>query len=198
MWSVLTREWVLHDSRIGGEGFEGRNLLTMMEESMRGIPVPHMSLKNGARSMEDFGLPKEEKKRKSSPSVDKKRRDKYMAEMNAMREEGEWENFRAGHLVALFAACHQHLYGVMPSEAESSKDFALAMFAANRMLKADFQGDSTKMVEFIRWSWNRESGREKWRRNNSNGGGRLGWRMQFSSSLMSDYKVDAVRKGSSR
>lgn len=163
----------------------------------RTIPAPESSLKNGVRSIDDFAPPKEKKKR-GAPSVAKSRREKFFSEMEKMRQDSEWDDFRAGHFVALYAACHEHCYGILPAETETSKDFALAMLAASRLLKNEFQGNPAKMVHFMRWSWSREQEREKWRRSNGNGGGRLSWRFQFSSSHVSDYRVNAVRSGVSK
>lgn len=142
---------------------------------------------------ESFAIPKEPKKPRTITTT-KAKRDKDARECKERREQGDWAGARPGHFVALYGACHEKIYGFIPSELESGKEYALAILAASRMLRSEFEGKSEIMVEFMRWAWKREEGREKWRRDNGKSGQRLGWRLQFNGSLLSDYRVDLARR----
>lgn len=111
-----------------------------------------------------------------------------------MREAGEWGDFAPGHAVALWAACHQRVYGAAPAEADDAREYAQATFAARRLMQREFGGAPGALLDFMRWAWHREQGRERWRRQHGKEGGRLGWRLQFGAAMVSDYRLDAERK----
>lgn len=142
---------------------------------------------------ENFAAPKDPKKRRT-PNTDKSKRERDAREVEERREANDWESARPGHMVALYAMCHEKIYGFIPNELDKGKEYALAVLSAARMLKGEFRGESKIMVEFIRWTWRREQSREKWRRERGQGGQRIGWRLQFNGSMVSDYRVDLARR----
>lgn len=106
-------------------------------------------------------------------------------EANRMRESRDWTGARPKHLVALYEQLHRHVYGVPASELRGKVITAARLMAA-RLLEREFGGDVERMVSFIAWSWKRE------KRAHARGGEdrrRMGWRLQFSPSLVTDYRV---------
>lgn len=166
----------------------------------RGRPTSELSLEPSkeatsgvrAKTIGDWAPPKE--RTKAKPDVPKKKRQQYAEEAERMRQDADWSQAENGHLVALYIACHEHCYGVRPTELDSGKEFAQARFAVDRLAKKEFRGSRQELVAFMRWAWAREEGREKWRRREGREGGRLGWRIQFSSSLISDFLLDRERR----
>jgi hypothetical protein len=108
-------------------------------------------------------------------------------EVEAMLESGEWDDALPRHFLALYALLHLRVYKVEALELTSSVRL-FAAGAAGKMLKAHFDDDPYAFVEFIRWTWQREARREVWRRDNGRDGQRIGWRLQFGGSLLTDYK----------
>ena len=113
-----------------------------------------------------------------------------------MNESGDWDAATGMHLVALYEFCHREVYGVEPLElGADAKAWYSASSAAERLVKNFFEGDYGRCVSFVHWIWRREEGREKWRREQNRDGGRIGWRLQFSASAVSDYRVHGARNG---
>jgi hypothetical protein len=62
------------------------------------------------------------------------------------------------------------------------------------MLRAQFGADPERMAIFMSWTWTRERKQQVWREaNGREGGRRLGWALQFSRGLVTDYRVDDAR-----
>ena len=121
--------------------------------------------------------------------------DKARARVREMAETGDWSEATGTHFVAFYEWLHLTVYGVEASELAMVGEWARAAAAAARMLDTHFGGDATVMTLFVRWTWNRESDTEKWRRENKKPGGRIGWRLQFSGAKLTDYKLDVARQG---
>lgn len=132
-------------------------------------------------------------RQKKPPTVDLKRRIRFAVEADRFRKDG-WENAEPGHFVALYAACHEQVYGFKPHELESGTTYALARFACSGLLRVHCEGDKEMLASFIRWTWIREESREKWRRENAKDGGRIGWRWQFNASLISEWRLAIARR----
>lgn len=133
------------------------------------------------------------KERKSGPrGVSTGAIERAEREVERMVDEHCWDGARGTHFVALHSMLHRRVYGVDPGY--GARERMLAAGAAARALGAEFGDDPAAMAEFVRWSWVREQGREKWRRANGREGGRLGWRLQFSGSLVADYRIDLARR----
>jgi hypothetical protein len=110
---------------------------------------------------------------------------------NDMKERQAWAEFKPRNLVALYCLLHGHVYGVTPEEVRDH--FAQATRTAKAMLEHEFDGDAGRMIEFMRWVWSREMNKLKTRDVSSDF--RIGWRLQFARTMMSDYRVARARKG---
>lgn len=165
--------------------------MTLMEQPSS----PSLSPKSGIKSktIDELAPVRDPKPKKISP-VSARERARLIGEAEEWKNAGDWEKYRPGHFVALYAACHERVYGFYPVELETGQGFGLARMMASRLLKTTFKGNCEMMVDFLRWTWVREEGREKWRRENNQGGQRIGWKLQFGVFLVSDYRVDRTRK----
>lgn len=125
-------------------------------------------------------------------------RNRFSSEVASMVRGRDWDrqgnDLKAGHLVCLYAWCHGEIYRVQPSELDDGKEFALASIHVRGFADKEFRGDLVEAVRFVQWTWKREEGREKWRLQNGKSGQRIGWRLQFSSSLVTDYRIDLARR----
>jgi hypothetical protein len=119
--------------------------------------------------------------------------EKACNEARAMMRSADWNEATPRHFVAAYAMLHERVYGAAPGELTPTVRLQAAG-AAGRMLKQEFDGDNAQMAAFLHWTWMREKGREDWRRANRREGGRIGWRLQFNGSLLTDYRVDKARK----
>ncbi len=107
-----------------------------------------------------------------------------------MRESSDWSRATPKNIVALYCWCHEHVYGVRPGELNNAKSWLAACAMAKRLATNEFDGDLTKLVGFLRWTWAREKRTEKWRRSHLDGGGRrMRWRLQFSRDLVTDFRI---------
>ncbi len=121
-------------------------------------------------------------------------------ECEEMRKLGDWSRARAIHAVALYAWCHAQCYRVAAEElvgkgAAAKQERLGAVSAASRMLKAEFDNNFVAFVAFVQWAWREERRKEGW----AKGKGivlskRLGWRRQFSSALVVDYRAARLRQ----
>lgn len=161
----------------------------------RGIPLASVRPDPiGAVNPDDWAPPATEKKRRAAPTTTKQAREKFCTEAEQFRKDGAWEKFTPGHFVALYGICHERVYGCWPAELTQGAVFSLAKFAAVRILKHEFDDNVGAMRAFITWTWMREQRNEQWRRDNQKEGRRIGWKLQFSPTLVSDFRVDLSRK----
>lgn len=131
--------------------------------------------------------PKRKKTARSSSGYSK-----AVEEATVLAKQGEWEGAEPRHMVGLYAALHHQIYGVAPDELKDVWRGVVA--AAKSMLEKDFENDTCKMVEFIRWTWARERRREEKRRAEKQEGTRIGWVLQFKHrSMLTDYRVEMAR-----
>lgn len=114
----------------------------------------------------------------------------------AMRESGDWDKASAQHFVALYVILHEAVYGIRPLEFTDDERAKAAMMAS-RMLKTHFEDSPSQMATFMRDVWNKERATEKWRRENHREGSRIGWYRQFNGSLVTDWRINQLRKGNS-
>lgn len=123
----------------------------------------------------------------------------YIEDASARAKSGEWGDVNGEQvgplMVALYIICHERVYGVRPLEVMAPEEFPTASLAAKRLHVDVFNADLEAMVEFVRWAWDRERGREQWRAENHQETRRVGWRLQFglNSALLTDYKVSQVK-----
>lgn len=116
-----------------------------------------------------------------------------LLEVDTMLRTGDWSDATTRHMVALYDRMHERTYGVEALELGPTERFNALMLASN-MLKTHFSGDLEKMVPYMLWVWNREVEREAWRRRNQQSGQRIGVRLMFSGSMLTDYRVDLARR----
>lgn len=136
---------------------------------------------------------REKPKRAPRSGIASSSMDKAIAEVERRREEEDWKNVKPLVFVALYAQAHEFVYDIAPT-ALGPKERKFAACAAARMLRTDFDDDSEAMAEFIRWTWDREMKREKWRRENKSPSNfRITWRLMFSGTLLDDWRVARLR-----
>jgi hypothetical protein len=124
--------------------------------------------------------------------------EKATREMHRMAQSTDWSEATARHMVALYAWLHEKVYGVAPGEL-TSRERLYAAGAAARMLEKEFDGDPGAMATFVVWTWKREKKTEEWRRaNGRTEGRRIGWRLQFNNSLLTDFRIEVKRRVSQR
>lgn len=140
-----------------------------------------------AQALTDF-VGKAPKKRAPSPA-------KAREQVKAMLADGNFDAAKASHLVALYEWCHEQVYGVLPAELTQGENWKMAVFAASKLVKSQFNESVKDAIGFIQWTWKRERYREKMRREGrSDSVGRIGWRLQFvHRHLVTDYFVDKNR-----
>jgi hypothetical protein len=114
----------------------------------------------------------------------------------AMRD-GDWSEALPRHFVAAYELLHERTYGVAPAELTPAVRLQAAGLAA-AMLRKEFDDDPEEMAEFLRWTWNQEAKTEKWRRANNRDGRRIGFRLQFTGALLTDYRISKKRRAGAR
>lgn len=157
---------------------------------MRTLKYPDAAAQAAAELEAWAGVGK--KKPSRGPDPEKARK-----ELAGMMLDGDYSKATATHLVALYEWCHEQIYGVRPSEIGTRAAWKQATFAASKLMRDEFRDDAPAVVDFIRWTWRREKGREDARRAGRNAHiGRVGWRLQFAMRyLVTDYRVDRARSG---
>lgn len=115
-------------------------------------------------------------------------------EATLMRTAGVWKAARPRHFVALYAQLHAHVYGAEPTELRG-KTWTAACLMASRLLAGDFSGDAGRLVAFVVWAWKRE---KKAHAKGNEDRRRMGWRLQFSSALVTDYRVHLAQRSGLR
>ena len=108
----------------------------------------------------------------------------------------DFSELKPADLVAAYAWCHFRTYSnVLPQDLTENGAWKKALLSAGRMLTQEFEGDVAAMLNYIRWTWGREAGREQWRcENNGGNGGRVTWYAQFvQRRLLTDYQVKTGR-----
>lgn len=156
---------------------------------MRTLKYPNEQ-EQAAASIEAWAGVGKKKPKSRGPDPEKARE-----ELGVMMLSGSFERATPVHLVALYEWCHEKVYGVRPSELSPRAAWKTATFAAAKLVKDEFAGKAPAAVDFIRWAWKREAGRERDRREGRNATvGRLGWRLQFSMRyLITDYRIAVAR-----
>lgn len=138
------------------------------------------------RSVADFlAAPKRQRRSGVEPPA-------RVAAMHAAQrsETGDWEDANPSVLVGLYAHCHEQIYGVFPDELADATVWRIVTGAAAAMVRNHFGGVTEYAVDFVRWTWVREEGRLKYHRNQGSAPkSRIGWRIQFSSALVTDWRV---------
>ena len=121
--------------------------------------------------------------------------DRVRAELETMLAADRYDTMKPVHLVALWARCHERVYGVVPAEMVGDAWLAASSSAA-KLVRDEFGGDFARAVEFLRWTWRREQGREiAARKRKDERVSRIGWRLQLAQRyLLTDYRLDLARQ----
>jgi len=120
-----------------------------------------------------------------------KSREQRKAAVAEMIATCEWDDdVDALHFSAVYDVMHEKVYGVTPTDAGPKTDAAAAA-----LIDAEFGGNVMAAVEFAIWLWNRETKRERWRREEKQPGKRITWQWFFSANAVTDYRVEMQRAG---
>ncbi len=122
-------------------------------------------------------------------------RKKVADELSAMLESDEWEQARPVHLVELYCLLHENVYGVEALDLRGQLNRQACARMVLTMLRRDFDDEVPALVDYMRWSWQREESREEWRRRNNTGRRRLTWRIQFGGELLTEFLMQRVKHG---
>ena len=104
----------------------------------------------------------------------------------ARAQSGDWTAAGAKAIVGLYAWCHKATYGEEPLELRDDGPFSGAARTVSKMLGEHFADDVEAMAAFVKWTWMREQAR----RGAGRGTSRIGWRLQFSGAMLTDYRVE--------
>lgn len=129
-------------------------------------------------------------KKKGPSAASKIQIERSLAEADAMRTANNWSEAKGRHWVSLYVWCHKSVYGILPSEL-SGKEWTMAVMAAHRLCEREFNDSAETMLDFVRWAWARE--RKAHARAGDSDRRRFGWRLQFSASLATDYRLSVHR-----
>lgn len=145
------------------------------------------------------------------------------SETQAMIDSGEWSECTPRHLVALYDLMHMQIYGVEALMSSTERHeavlrmgsfvrraFGTAIDCCDRRQTsheapktltcktcgADVptRANTDPAIDYFRWLWTREMGREKWRRENDRDGERLTIHACISSMRLTDYKLHLTRR----
>lgn len=103
---------------------------------------------------------------------------------------GYWEDAKSSVLVGLYAFCHKLVYGIVPIELDQGREFIIATRLAKKLHHEAFADDTQRMVEFIRWSWEREKRVHAWAQSKMILDRRpMSYKAQFSRAKQTEYRV---------
>jgi hypothetical protein len=128
-------------------------------------------------------------------SLGPKVRERLAQEIQRHIATNDWRGAGAQHLVALYCECHEQVYGVRATELDQGREFAFAANEATGLVSREFDDKIERAVEYVRWVWVRERSREAWRIREGKPGGRIGWKLMFSSRMVTDFRVELAREG---
>jgi hypothetical protein len=134
------------------------------------------------------------KSERTKPGVPKKVWERALQRVSNSFETGDWSASMPLDLVATYALCHRFVYKVDASELTPS-ELHKAKLIANRFFVKEFERDLSQFVEYARWVFKREKMRETKRVGDELNGQRIGWRLFFSGSLLTDWRAAKMRNG---
>ena len=102
-----------------------------------------------------------------------------------------WKDAKPIEFLALFMRMHEKVYGSPFVSTSLERRRATLMFAT--CIRTYFRDDRARFADFMRWTWRREMRTEKWRRENGQPGRVIGVRLQVSSMLFNEWRVDVER-----
>lgn len=129
-----------------------------------------------------------------------KRIDALVKDAGLRAASGEWEGVEGSVFVGLYAFCFRNAYGEIPIDLYNSEGLiGIGARNASRIVRKHFKGDTSEMVEFIKWVWEKEEGKIVWARRNGVDRKPLGLKFQFSDTLVQEYRIAGrVRRGRRR
>ena len=126
---------------------------------------------------------------KRLPNVTKRGMNREIENINKRVQNDNWNNVQSRELVALYAWCHNDLYGVMPVEMKP-RIWLEARRAAKRLVSQEFDNNMAKVIAFFRWVWAREANSYKWKISKGYEIRRISWKNMFIHDyLLTDYRV---------
>lgn len=125
------------------------------------------------------------RRKKGLRSAGKQDVDQSLAEVDRMVASKDWSAARPRHFVALYFKMHAHVYGTEPAELRG-KTWTAACLMAARLFERELGSDVDRFVNFLAWTWKRE---KRAHARGSDDRRRMGWRLQFSPALVTDYRV---------
>lgn len=113
-------------------------------------------------------------------------------QLEDMLNSGDWTAAEPRHFLALYIKLYSRVYGVAPIFTTNERYFAICL--AGNCMKSHFDDDPTEFALFMRSTWKREEGKERWCREKSIQRNRsIGWRLMFSSALLNEYLIERAR-----
>lgn len=108
----------------------------------------------------------------------------------------DWSDAKPRDIVGLYAMCHEAVYGVEPEELKQRAEMRAAVGMASRLLRNCFDDEIAELIDFMRWVWAKEKKKIDWmKEKNYPVVKRIGYRLQFSAGLVTDYRVAQRNKG---
>ena len=136
------------------------------------------------------------KRRRSKPPVAEAGLEASLSEASSRMASGEWSGSLPRHFVALWASCHERVYGVTAVGELAGMGWRSAVKLAASLMRDEFGGDADELARFVRWTWVREEGKERWcKQKGYDRKRRVGWRQQFGAELVTEYRLEQARKG---
>lgn len=115
-------------------------------------------------------------------------------------ESGDWDGSTGRTMVGVFLLCHRAVYQFVPAELEKTSIFRSACKQAELCYRRHFRDNPDACVEFLKWAWLRERGRQEWARREGRDVRRLRAGLVFSDGFVDDYRVylQGARHGTRR
>lgn len=110
---------------------------------------------------------------------------------NSFIQSKTWASAPPAAIIGLYSLLHTRVYGVMPAELDGP-DYMPAVQAAKRACN---ELTTLGTYELLRWTWRDEEQRDKKRRESNAPSTRIGWRLQFHASKITDFRVHQTRTG---
>lgn len=116
----------------------------------------------------------------------------YDVELERMLATDDWSKAQPIHLVRLYAMLHREVYKVEAAELRDPGTLRYGCFQAKKLIAEEAGGSLVTVVDFMRWSWEREEWKAIYReRHNCQHAKRLTLRAQFSFALWTDYQLNS-------
>lgn len=112
-----------------------------------------------------------------------------MNDARSRAESGDWDGSTGRTMVGVFLLCHRMVYQFIPAELESTPVFRAACKQAELCYRRHFRDNPGACVEFLKWAWLRERGRQQWASREGRDVRRLRARLVFSDGFVDDYRV---------